>query len=80
MRLGRPALPHLPHILGPRLAAELEAMLAAIGREIARLHDGGLVHGDLTTSNMIVREADKQVVRAGGGMKGAVPGWWGGGG
>ncbi len=41
-------------------------MLVAIGKEIARLHDGGLVHGDLTTSNMILRAADKKVVRARG--------------
>lgn len=42
--------------------AEVDSMLEMVGREIARLHDGGLVHGDLTTSNMIVRSADKQVV------------------
>ncbi len=47
-------------------------MLVAIGKEIARLHDGGLVHGDLTTSNMIVRAADKQVVRQAQGTRGAV--------
>ena len=39
-------------------------MLAAMGKEIARLHDGGLVHGDLTTSNMILRASDRQLVRA----------------
>lgn len=33
---------------------------AEVGRLLALLHDGGLVHGDLTTSNMLVRE-----VRAG---------------
>lgn len=26
-----------------------------LGRVVARLHDGGLVHGDLTTSNVLVR-------------------------
>jgi tRNA A-37 threonylcarbamoyl transferase component Bud32 len=26
-----------------------------IGVMIARLHDGGIIHGDLTTSNMMVR-------------------------
>ena len=44
-------------------AAELEGMLTAVGRAVARLHDGGLVHGDLTTSNMMLRQADKQLVR-----------------
>jgi TP53 regulating kinase-like protein len=33
-----------------------------IGRAVARLHDGGLVHGDLTTSNMILRDADGVLV------------------
>lgn len=27
-----------------------------IGRVVGRLHEAGVVHGDLTTSNMIVRE------------------------
>lgn len=38
----------------------------AVGRAIAKLHDGGLVHGDLTTSNMMMRSADRQLVRAWG--------------
>eukprot|EP00891_Asterochloris_glomerata_P003059 jgi/Astpho2/3059/Aster-03363 len=42
--------------------AELKATLAGIGQAVAVLHDGGLVHGDLTTSNMLVREADSAVV------------------
>jgi TP53 regulating kinase and related kinases len=29
-----------------------------IGEAIAKLHDGGLVHGDLTTSNMLLRQGD----------------------
>ena len=36
-------------------AAQL-ATAAAIGDVVARVHAGGLVHGDLTTSNMIVNE------------------------
>lgn len=35
----------------------LEAVLEEVGRAVARLHDGGLVHGDLTTSNILVRSA-----------------------
>ncbi len=34
-----------------------------IGRAVGRLHDGGVVHGDLTTSNMILRESDDELVR-----------------
>lgn len=29
---------------------------------MAKLHDGGLVHGDLTTSNMLLRDGDGQLV------------------
>jgi TP53 regulating kinase-like protein len=34
------------------------ALAAAVGRAVAALHDGGLVHGDLTTSNLIVPAND----------------------
>jgi tRNA A-37 threonylcarbamoyl transferase component Bud32 len=37
-----------------------------IGRAVGRLHDGGVVHGDLTTSNMILRESDDELVRTAG--------------
>ena len=43
-------------------AAGMSALLAEIGRVIAVLHDGSLVHGDLTTSNILVRQPDKAVV------------------
>ncbi|KAH0646500.1 hypothetical protein KY284_034384 [Solanum tuberosum] len=33
-----------------------------IGNAIGKLHDGGLVHGDLTTSNMLLRSAANQLV------------------
>ncbi|XP_020687727.1 EKC/KEOPS complex subunit bud32 isoform X1 [Dendrobium catenatum] len=33
-----------------------------IGVAIGKLHDGGLIHGDLTTSNMIIREGTNQLV------------------
>ncbi|KAK8968077.1 hypothetical protein KSP40_PGU018990 [Platanthera guangdongensis] len=35
---------------------------AQIGDVIAKLHDGGLIHGDLTTSNMIMRDGTNQLV------------------
>lgn len=43
-------------------AARLE-LLRAIGSAVAALHDGGIVHGDLTTSNLLVRAADNALVR-----------------
>nr|XP_016462393.1 PREDICTED: EKC/KEOPS complex subunit bud32-like isoform X3 [Nicotiana tabacum]XP_018630119.1 EKC/KEOPS complex subunit bud32-like isoform X3 [Nicotiana tomentosiformis] len=33
-----------------------------IGRAIGKLHDGGLVHGDLTTSNMLIRRDTNRLV------------------
>ncbi|KAK4338732.1 hypothetical protein RND71_043219 [Anisodus tanguticus] len=33
-----------------------------IGNAIGKLHDGGLVHGDLTTSNMLLRSSANQLV------------------
>ena len=49
-------------LLRMHMCTELHAIFADIGRLIAVLHDGGLVHGDLTTSNMMVRQPDKAVV------------------
>ena len=36
--------------------AQLDAVLCRIGEQVAILHDGNLVHGDLTTSNMILND------------------------
>ncbi|KAL2535423.1 Protein kinase superfamily protein [Forsythia ovata] len=33
-----------------------------IGDAIGKLHDGGLIHGDLTTSNMLIRSGTNQLV------------------
>lgn len=33
-----------------------------IGEQIAKLHDAGIVHGDLTTSNFMVRDRDGKIV------------------
>ena len=41
-------------------------MLRCIGEAIAMMHDGGLVHGDLTTSNLMVRSDDNALVRCDG--------------
>lgn len=42
--------------------AEVSDLLQKIGRLLATLHDAGLIHGDLTTSNMLVRDSDTAVV------------------
>ena len=34
-----------------------------IGDAIGKLHDGGLIHGDLTTSNMLLQNHNNQLVR-----------------
>lgn len=41
----------------------LQDIATQIGNSIAKLHDGGLVHGDLTTSNMLIRKDTNQLVR-----------------
>jgi len=38
-------------------------VMMEVGHRLALLHDGGLIHGDLTTSNMLIRDADGAVVR-----------------
>ncbi|WP_048148903.1 Kae1-associated kinase Bud32 [Palaeococcus ferrophilus] len=51
-------------IEGNRLKEHLESvpmgerveLCREIGRQVAKLHNAGIVHGDLTTSNMILRE------------------------
>lgn len=45
-----------------RSREDLARMGEEIGVAIARLHDGGIVHGDLTTSNFLVREGDQRIV------------------
>lgn len=34
-----------------------------IGDAIGKLHDGGLIHGDLTTSNILIQSGTNQLVR-----------------
>jgi TP53 regulating kinase-like protein len=36
-------------------SSKIENIMKALGKEIARLHDSGVVHGDLTTCNLIIR-------------------------
>ena len=35
-----------------------EALALKIGRNLAQLHEGGIVHGDITTSNILMREGE----------------------
>ncbi|MHC1680164.1 MAG: KEOPS complex kinase/ATPase Bud32 [Methanomassiliicoccales archaeon] len=54
----------MQEIVGPRAKdalmkaspEEVQAISQEIGRMVARLHSHGMTHGDLTTSNMILRE------------------------
>ena len=43
-------------LLGEPSLEKRQEVARAIGRRVGELHDAGIVHGDLTTSNMIVRE------------------------
>ena len=57
----------LEHIRGKKLADHLEKIKNSsiiakqIGTSISRLHDANIIHGDLTTSNMIYNDKDKKV-------------------
>jgi Kae1-associated kinase Bud32 len=56
----------MPFIDGKKLSQELENLnykqvCKQIGNNIAKLHDNNIIHGDLTTSNMILTK-DKKVV------------------
>ncbi|KAH7293747.1 hypothetical protein KP509_28G040500 [Ceratopteris richardii] len=46
----------------PSSGGKLESIATKIGVAIARIHDGGLIHGDLTTSNMVVRSDTQDLV------------------
>ena len=40
---------------------DYEKICKQIGKNIAKLHDAGIIHGDLTTSNMIFSEKDNKI-------------------
>ena len=42
--------------------ALIESNVLEVGRMIGRLHAAGVMHGDLTTSNLILRESDGKCV------------------
>jgi Kae1-associated kinase Bud32 len=55
---------HMPFIKGQKLSEKLDTFSLAkqkqickqIGESIARLHENNIIHGDLTTSNMILKQ------------------------
>ncbi|KAL2614037.1 hypothetical protein R1flu_025729 [Riccia fluitans] len=46
----------------PSSDGKIEEIAKQIGKAIAKLHDGGVVHGDLTTSNMLISPHTNQLV------------------
>lgn len=40
----------------------LDDIATQIGNAVGKLHDGGLIHGDLTTSNMIIKRDNNRLV------------------
>lgn len=44
--------------LAPAGASDRHVLAATLGRTLARLHDAGITHGDLTTSNVMVPDRD----------------------
>lgn len=56
----------IEYISGKKLSENLEklnynSICKQIGKSLAKLHDTELIHGDLTTSNLIYQEKDKKV-------------------
>ena len=47
----------------PATAGRVHALMSSVGRAVARLHDGGLVHGDLTTLNLFVMMEEEEEER-----------------
>jgi N6-L-threonylcarbamoyladenine synthase/protein kinase Bud32 len=53
----------MQNIPGSLLTAALsEIHVLEAGRMVGKLHNAGIMHGDLTTSNIIIREPDKKTV------------------
>jgi TP53 regulating kinase-like protein len=46
----------LKDVVGSVSPNELDAIFQDFGRDVARLHSAGLMHGDLTTANVVRRE------------------------
>jgi Kae1-associated kinase Bud32 len=53
----------MEHLEGKKLAEHLEKtdyakVCEKIGKQLAKLHDNDIIHGDLTTSNLILKDKD----------------------
>ena len=46
----------------PQDLSSIKSISRIIGKNVARLHDCSIIHGDLTTSNLILREEEDSVV------------------
>ena len=42
------------------MGEEAETLMGKIGKAIGRMHEVGIVHGDLTTSNLMVRKCNQK--------------------
>lgn len=47
----------------PRSLAALAEVARQVGKQLAKMHDAQQIHGDLTTSNIVIREGSLQPVR-----------------
>ena len=45
----------IPALLSPSDPSRADEVMGLIGSEIAKMHKADIIHGDLTTSNMIIR-------------------------
>ncbi|MCR4327015.1 MAG: KEOPS complex kinase/ATPase Bud32 [Nanoarchaeota archaeon] len=60
----------IPHIDGDKLSETLSSydekkqkeVMKSVGKEVGKLHEVGIVHGDLTTSNMILKEEKVYII------------------
>lgn len=52
------------HIKAGEEQAEILGLMARIGRAVGKLHETGIVHGDLTTSNLMLRPPTKAAAGA----------------
>eukprot|EP00053_Salpingoeca_punica_P024033 m.12116 g.12116 ORF g.12116 m.12116 type:complete len:244 (+) comp6089_c0_seq2:102-833(+) len=58
----------------PEHAEALSATLASVGQVLGKMHENNIIHGDLTTSNMLRREGDGAIVMIDFGLSAAVKG------
>lgn len=52
--------------------SELVELLERIGRVVGKLHACGVIHGDLTTSNMMIRRAEEEEKSGGSSLDGEI--------